>query len=90
MEYLLKFYDISTFRIGVPGLLKKFMPNTVKNLKIGHCSTNSVWFFSWSVEIYMHVVACVPKRYPVTDLFPCIFHNYFFEAHIAAVFYVSG
>jgi len=38
------------------------MSNTVTKLKIEHRSTNSVWcFFSWSVEIYMHVVARVPK-----------------------------
>jgi hypothetical protein len=50
---------ISTFRFkfGILGLFVILMSNTVKKLKIEHCSTNSVWFFPWSVEIYMHVVA---------------------------------
>ena len=67
------------------------MSNTVKKLKIEHCSMNSVWFFSWSVEIYMcacqstcmraNLHACVPK-----SIMSLRFIITYYEAHISTVF----
>ena len=78
MEYPFKIWRYIDFLLCIfLGFCAILMSNTVKKLKIEHCSTIWVCYFSWSVEIYMDVVACVPKKYPVTEISPyIIFHNY--------------
>jgi hypothetical protein len=53
------------------------MSNTVKKLKIQHCSTNSV-VFSPLVSRNLPACSCMrAKKYYVTEIFLCIiFHNY--------------
>ena len=78
MEQPLKFDDISNFcfKFGILGLFVILMSNTVK--KLNNVARIQCGFFSWSVEIYMHVVNCMrAKKYHVTEIFTCIiFHNY--------------